>query len=143
MGSGPRPNGMRARQVALDSNNDGVKDTATTWRLGDVIHSTPIPVSRPSEAYHLVYRDTTYAQFVNQYKNRRQVIYFGGNDGMVHAVNGGFYDSTNKRFCRSGNLHLRVLKPRIGSRALGLCALQLASSFKVHDANRLPAQIFR
>ena len=94
--------GMRGRQVAFDSNNDGVKDTAKTWRLGDVIHSTPIPVSRPSEAYHLVYRDTTYAQFVNHYKNRRQVVYFGGNDGMVHAVNGGFYDSTNKRFCRSG-----------------------------------------
>jgi type IV pilus assembly protein PilY1 len=93
--------GMRSRQVAVDANNDGVYDSAKTWRLGDVIHSTPLPVSRPSEAYHTVYRDSTYAYFVNQYKNRRHVIYFGGNDGMVHAVNGGFYDGTNKRFCRS------------------------------------------
>ena len=93
--------GMRGRQVAFDSNNDGIKDAAKTWRLGDVIHSTPVPVSRPSEAYHLVYRDSSYAQFANHYKNRRQVVYFGGNDGMVHAVNGGFYDATNKKFCRS------------------------------------------
>ncbi|HSN23182.1 MAG TPA: PilC/PilY family type IV pilus protein [Methylomicrobium sp.] len=107
--------GMRGRQVAFDSNNDGVKDTAKTWRLGDVIHSTPIPVSRPSEAWHIVYRDTTYAQFVNQYKNRRQVIYFGGNDGMVHAVNGGFYDSTNKRFCRSGTCTSESTNPELGA----------------------------
>lgn len=107
--------GMRGRQVAFDSNNDGVKDTAKTWRLGDVIHSTPIPVSRPSEAWHLVYRDTTYAQFVNHYKNRRQVIYFGGNDGMVHAANGGFYDSTNKRFCRSAACTSESTSPELGA----------------------------
>lgn len=107
--------GLRSRQVAVDANNDGVYDGAKTWRLGDVIHSTPIPVSRPSEAYHTVYRDGTYAHFVNYYKNRRHVIYFGGNDGMVHAVNGGFYDATNKRFCRSSNCASESAAPELGA----------------------------
>lgn len=107
--------GMRSRQVAVDANNDGVYDSSMTWRLGDVIHSTPIPVSRPSEAYHTVYRDGTYAQFVNHYKNRRHVIYFGGNDGMVHAINGGFYDGTNKRFCRSSNCATESTAPELGA----------------------------
>jgi type IV pilus assembly protein PilY1 len=107
--------GMRSRQVAVDANNDGVYDSAKTWRLGDVIHSTPIPVSRPSEAYHTVYRDSTYAQFVNHYKNRRHVIYFGANDGMVHAINGGFYDGTNKRFCRSSTCASESTQPELGA----------------------------
>ena len=107
--------GMRGRQVAFDSNNDGIKDAAKTWRLGDVIHSTPVPVSRPSEAYHLVYRDSSFARFANHYKNRRQVIYFGGNDGMVHAVNGGFYDSTNKKFCRSATCASESSNPELGA----------------------------
>jgi type IV pilus assembly protein PilY1 len=107
--------GMRSRQVAVDANNDGVYDSAKTWRLGDVIHSTPIPVSRPSEAYHTVYRDSTYAQFANHYKNRRHVIYFGGNDGMVHAINGGFYDGANKRFCRSSSCASESTEPELGA----------------------------
>jgi type IV pilus assembly protein PilY1 len=107
--------GLRSRQVAIDANNDGVYDATKTWRLGDVIHSTPIPVSRPSEAYHTVYRDSTFAYFVNHYKNRRHVIYFGANDGMVHAVNGGFYDGPNKRFCRSSNCASESSQPELGA----------------------------
>jgi type IV pilus assembly protein PilY1 len=107
--------GMRSRQAAVDLNNDGVYDGTKTWRLGDVIHSTPIPVSRPSEAYHTVYRDSTYAHFVNYYRNRRHVIYFGGNDGMVHAINGGFYDGPNKRFCRSSNCGSESTAPELGA----------------------------
>jgi type IV pilus assembly protein PilY1 len=93
--------GMRSRQVAVDADGNGVPDSEVTWRLGDVIHSAPVAVSRPVEAYHYLYRDTSYAEFAAQYQNRRHVIYFGGNDGMLHAVNGGFYDVENKRFCRS------------------------------------------
>jgi type IV pilus assembly protein PilY1 len=73
--------------------------TKITARLGDVIHSTPMTVSSPAEGYHLIYNDFSYAEFVKHYKNRRHVIYFGGNDGMLHAVNGGFYDEKQKKFC--------------------------------------------
>ncbi len=72
------------------------------WRLGDVIHSTPTLVSRPSEGYHLIYGDQTYANFYKKYVGRRNVIYFGSNDGMLHAVNGGFYQAGVNKFhaCR-------------------------------------------
>ncbi|MEA2084912.1 MAG: hypothetical protein U9O82_11900 [Thermodesulfobacteriota bacterium] len=91
--------GLRSRQLQIDLDKDGNKDDTVTWRLGDVIHSTPMVVTRPSEGYHLLYRDLSYAAFLKQYKNRRHVIYFGGNDGMLHAVNGGFYSNSEKKFC--------------------------------------------
>ncbi|MCK5230514.1 MAG: hypothetical protein KAR13_09635, partial [Desulfobulbaceae bacterium] len=93
--------GLRSRQLQIDLDKDGDEDDTVIWRLGDVIHSTPMVVTRPSEGYHLLYRDISYAAFVKQYKNRRHVIYFGGNDGMLHAVNGGFYNDHEKKFCLS------------------------------------------
>ncbi|TKB26444.1 hypothetical protein FCL47_08485 [Desulfopila sp. IMCC35006] len=74
-----------------------------TWRLGDIAYSTPTVVSKPSEGYHLLYRDNTYADFAAQYADRRTVIYTGANDGMLHAFNGGFYDSYHQEFCREIN----------------------------------------
>ncbi|SPD76288.1 Tfp pilus assembly protein tip-associated adhesin PilY1-like protein [uncultured Desulfobacterium sp.] len=92
--------GQRSRQMPYDFDHDGV-DTNVTWRLGDVVHSTPMSVSSPSEGFHMLYRDSSYAAFAAQYKHRRHMIYFGGNDGMLHAVNGGFYDEAYNRFCRN------------------------------------------
>jgi len=92
--------GLRLRQMPYDFDHDNI-DTQVTWRLGDVIHSTPISVGAPAEGFHFLYRDASYADFVSQYKARRHMIYFGGNDGMLHAVNGGFFDEVNTRFCRS------------------------------------------
>ena len=91
--------GQRSRELQIDLDKDGNKDDTITWRLGDVIHSTPMVVTRPSEGYDLLYRDISYAAFVSQYKNRRHVVYFGSNDGMIHAVNGGFYSNSGKKFC--------------------------------------------
>ncbi len=59
------------------------------WKLGDIIHSSPMPVGTPTEAYHIIYADTTYYDFWDKYHNRRTVIYTGGNDGMLHAFNSG------------------------------------------------------
>ncbi len=63
----------------------------TTYRLGDIVNSTPTVVGAPAEAFDLLYQDETYATFRKQYKNRRQVVYVGANDGMLHAFNGGFF----------------------------------------------------
>lgn len=71
-----------------------------TWRLGDIAYSTPTAVGAPAEAYHLLYKDASYQQFYQTYRKRRNVIYAGANDGMLHAFNGGFYDSLQKQFCR-------------------------------------------
>lgn len=69
-----------------------------TWRLGDIAYSTPIGVGRPVENYNLLYGDKTYEHFLVRYKNRRQMIYVGANDGMLHAFNGGFFNSTDSSF---------------------------------------------
>jgi type IV pilus assembly protein PilY1 len=93
---------MRGRKMFVDMVPDAsnTPDTTIYWKLGDVIHSTPITVARPAENYDLLYRDTTYAEFSKRWLNRRHVIYFGGNDGMLHAINGGFYTEAESKFCR-------------------------------------------
>ncbi len=89
---------MRARQVDYDCDS-----TTDTWRLGDVIHSTPTVVATPAEDYDLIYRDITYASFYTKYRDRRHVLYVGANDGMVHAFNAGFYDPSQDKFWKSYN----------------------------------------
>jgi len=73
--------GLRSRQISSE-----------TKRLGDFINSTPVAVSAPAENLHLIYDDDSYLDFFKQYRGRRTVIYLGGNDGMLHAFNGGWYD---------------------------------------------------
>ena len=83
----------RGRQIDYDG--DG---TDETWRLGDVVYSTPTPVGAPAEDFDLLYRDSSYADFSKAYKDRRQMVYVGANDGMLHAFNAGWYDKYNKKF---------------------------------------------
>ncbi len=68
------------------------------WKLGDVIHASPLPVGEPSEGYHLIYGDDSYLNFWNKYKDRRTMIYVGANDGMLHAFNGGYYTELEDPF---------------------------------------------
>lgn len=63
----------------------------STYRLGDIVDSSPAIVGAPAESYDLLYNDYTYASFRSNYANRRQMVYVGANDGMLHAFNGGFY----------------------------------------------------
>ena len=65
--------------------------TLKVWKLGDIIHSTPTVVAAPKDRYDIKYGDTTYGSYLLQYHNRRQVAYVGGNDGMLHAFNAGYY----------------------------------------------------
>ncbi|MGB5922248.1 MAG: hypothetical protein WBH36_08470 [Syntrophobacteria bacterium] len=88
--------GMRMRRY--DSDGDSVNDT--TYRLGDIIGSTATLVGTPAENYDLLYADGSYRQFWLRYRNRRKVVYTGGNDGMLHAFNAGFFyfDSADSRW---------------------------------------------
>ena len=106
--------GLRERQLPYDIDLDGTLETIT-WRLGDVIHSTPIAVTRPAEGYHFIYRDYSYGQFAARYNNRRHVIYYGANDGMLHAVNGGFYNETQKKFCLTSDCTNETAAPALGA----------------------------
>lgn len=87
---------MRSRQFDFD--NDG---SAETWRLGDIVYSTPTIVATPAEDYDLIYRDRSYIDFYLKYRMRRNVVYVGANDGMLHAFNAGFYDPNTKGFYTS------------------------------------------
>ncbi|MDR3038357.1 MAG: hypothetical protein LBV21_03560, partial [Candidatus Adiutrix sp.] len=66
---------------------------AVTWRLGDIINSKPIIAGAATFHYDLRYGDRSYYAFKKKVAARRQVAYFGANDGMLHAINLGFYGS--------------------------------------------------
>ncbi len=83
--------GFRSRTVKYTA-DETVPDI---MRLGDIVNSTPTVVSSPQEAFNILYDDTSYTDFRNQYANRRLMIYVGGNDGLLHAFNGGFYGVVN------------------------------------------------
>ena len=75
---------------AYDEDSDG-NTTEKRWKLGDIYHSQPIVVGSPSakttsnkgntEAYY------RYQQGYDAFKggNRKEVVYVGANDGMLHA----------------------------------------------------------
>ncbi len=59
-----------------------------TWKLGDIIHSTPsVSSDKTLNFYHLRYGDATYRAYIQttDYKNRPSISYVGANDGMLHA----------------------------------------------------------
>ncbi|NIR32542.1 MAG: hypothetical protein GWN84_25195 [Gammaproteobacteria bacterium] len=88
----------RPRVVDVDDDGD-----TEIMRLGDIIHSTPTPVGAPSEALDVLFADLSYAKFRKQYVARRQVVYVGANDGMLHAFNAGFFDSATQEFKKQLN----------------------------------------
>lgn len=91
----------------------------TYWRLGDVIHSTPVAVGRPAENYDLLWGDETYTPFYRKYRKRRNVIYFGSNDGILHAVNGGFYSPSDKGYFKEYDSTDGYTNPSTGVPDLG------------------------
>ncbi len=87
------------RNRTVDYDGDG---TTEVMRLGDIINSTPTLVGAPAESFDLLYRDSSYSAYKTKYNNRRNVLYVGANDGMLHAFNGGFFNSTNIEFSING-----------------------------------------
>ncbi len=68
-------------------------DDGTVWKLGDIVNSTPVSISRPPDYYHIIYGDESFQHYLNAYKNRETVIYVGANDGMLHAFTHWNYSS--------------------------------------------------
>jgi type IV pilus assembly protein PilY1 len=95
---GQEISGLRNRTIDYDG--DG---TDEVWRLGDIVHSTPLVVGQPNARYGALYNDTSYTNFKTHYKDRRHVIYVGANDGMLHAFNAGFWNSSTKGYQTSLN----------------------------------------
>lgn len=102
--------GLRSRSIDYDG--DGNKEV---WRLGDIIHSSPVAVSRPQDRYDLTYNDRTYSTYREQYFDRRTVVYAGANDGMLHAFNGGFYSTSEGKFRTSPSGSVGITEHPLGS----------------------------
>ncbi len=83
--------GLRTRMVEEPIGSGTYK----VWKLGDPIHSTPTIVAAPRTNYDLIYGDSTYTAFYTKWKDRREVVYVGANDGMLHAFNGGYYHKSD------------------------------------------------
>ncbi|PTU33248.1 pilus assembly protein [Stenotrophobium rhamnosiphilum] len=90
--------GMRNR--TLDYNNDGATEV---MRLGDIVNSSPTEVGTPAEAFDLLYNDKSYGKFRSKYSQRRNMVYVGANDGMIHAFNAGFYNSQTQSYELQGS----------------------------------------
>ncbi|NOZ70282.1 MAG: hypothetical protein GXP46_13835 [Deferribacteres bacterium] len=88
-------NGYRKRSITING-------TSNVWKLGDIVYSTPTAVGQPMENYDLLYGDSSYTEFRYAALNRRQVVYAGANDGMLHAFNAGFYDENTFKYCADG-----------------------------------------
>lgn len=71
--------------------------------LGDIVNSNPVSVGKPNEAYgsEASYDDASYRTYLEAYRNRRNMVYVGGNDGMLHAFNAGFFNASNTSFSTS------------------------------------------
>ena len=85
--------GLRTRTFDYDS--DG---TDETWKLGDIIHSTPVTISKPPDNFHVIYGDKSYQDFYNAFKDRETVVYVGANDGMLHAFTSWKYNSATLQY---------------------------------------------
>ncbi|UCC12471.1 MAG: hypothetical protein JSW02_02745 [candidate division WOR-3 bacterium] len=59
------------------------------WKLGDIISSGAVSVQGAIERYDFIYGDQSYIPYRDLYADRRQVVFAGANDGMLHCFNSG------------------------------------------------------
>ncbi len=79
---------QRPRELNIKSFCNLSTDQTATWRLGDIVHSTPAVISNePLATYHLKYNDNTYYSYITSsgYRSRNTYLFVGANDGMLHV----------------------------------------------------------
>jgi Tfp pilus tip-associated adhesin PilY1 len=141
--------GTRGRTIRYRDSDVGVN----VMRLGDIVNSTPTVVGSPQEAFNLLYGDRSYTEFRRQYQQRRIMVYAGGNDGLLHAFNGGFLDVVdddygNKTIAYAvsrrdgGNNNLDVAHP-LGSEIWAYAPKNLLSHLRwLKDPNYAASHVF-
>jgi type IV pilus assembly protein PilY1 len=70
--------------LGIDSYDEDADSNTTeqrAWKLGDIFHSTPVVVSRPS----MPLNDVSYTAFKDNNATRIKIVLAGANDGMLHA----------------------------------------------------------
>lgn len=94
------PEAEKIIQFIRGNNITGYRDRQTlvggtekTWKLGDIVNSTPTVVGKPAERMDIHYGDESYFKFFHEYSERSIGVYTGANDGMLHAFNGGTFEN--------------------------------------------------
>lgn len=85
--------GCRNRTMTVDAADK-------VWKLGDVVHSTPVTVAKPPDNFHVIYSDESYQDFYDAAKSRETMIYVGANDGMLHAFTSWKYDPSTGTYTK-------------------------------------------
>jgi len=74
----------------------------SVWKLGDIVNSTPVSLSKPPDNFHVLYSDESYEAYWRAHQNRETVVYVGANDGMLHAFTSWTYNSADKKYQQPG-----------------------------------------
>ena len=78
---------LRLRWLRGDSSNEGTganfRTRTNSFKLGDIVDSSPIFVGSPPFLPNL--EATPHSSFRSAYVSRREMIYVGANDGMLHG----------------------------------------------------------
>ncbi len=86
------------RDRSIPTNPADALNTLVDWKLGDIVHSTPVIVAKPFENFDLLYSDQSYFEYYLAVKDREAVVYAGANDGMIHAFTSWKYDSSTQSY---------------------------------------------
>jgi hypothetical protein len=77
--------------------------------LGDFYHSQPTVVSPPSRSmffFDYGFGDAhDYPSFMDKHEKRRRVVLVGGNDGLLHAFDGGIFDRDRTKTRSQGDVY--------------------------------------
>jgi len=71
---------------------------SSVWKMGDIVNSTPVSLSKAPDNFHIIYSDESYEAYWTTHQNRETVVYVGANDGMLHAFTSWAYNSGSKQF---------------------------------------------
>ena len=82
-------NANAMKSLLADPNGDAaglirfVRGEGRTWKLGDILHSSPVLIGPPSG--DAVALGSSYQAFVTANAGRTPVVFVGANDGMLHC----------------------------------------------------------
>jgi type IV pilus assembly protein PilY1 len=111
------------RTCEINSSGVGLYRSRASNILGDIVDSSPTWVGPPVAPYTATWSDRlnsaatmpeagssaqTYGQYVTATQTRMNVVYVGGNDGLLHGFRSGSYDA-NGTFVPTGNDGQEVL----------------------------------
>jgi Tfp pilus tip-associated adhesin PilY1 len=63
-------------------------------KLGDIFHSSPVLIGPPNNFAYFSANLNGYQTFRDTYHRRREILFFGANDGLLHAVDAGGWNRT-------------------------------------------------